>query len=143
MEAKAIGKNIGVSRIKARIPADVVRNMDVKEAIAVLTYMPKGAAQHVKKVVESAAANATNNYNLNAENLYISEIKIDKGPISRFNVKRAIYKAKGGFATFNRQYCHITVIVKERSGVTEVEPIETKKVETKKEVVKANTKKAK
>src|SRR5688572_4363548 len=97
MEVKAIGKNISVSAIKARIPADIVRNMSAAEAVGVLTYMPKGPAIHIKKIIESAMANAKNNYSLNPDTLYVSEIRVDKGPVSKINAKRFKTASRGGY----------------------------------------------
>lgn len=127
MEVTAIGKNIGISRIKARIPADVVRNMNALEAVAVLTFMRKGTALPVKKVIESAIANAKNNYNLDPANLYITEIRIDKGPQAKFNTRRIMPAAKGRAKFFDRKYSHIKVVLTDRVPTQKV-------VETKEEV---------
>jgi len=107
MEAKAVAKYIGLSPRKTRIPVDIVRGMDVTNALNVLKYMQKGAALQVMKVVESAFANATNNYKMNSSSLYISEIKVDNGPTQR----RIYFKGKGGYRFLKKPTAHITVIV--------------------------------
>jgi large subunit ribosomal protein L22 len=117
MEVKASSKNIGVSAIKAKIPADIVRSMNALEAIAVLTYMRKGTALHIKKVIQSAVANAKNNYNLDPESLYISEVRVDKGPIANLNARRFKPSAKGGYKPFSRKYCHVSVVLTDKIAV--------------------------
>ncbi len=107
--AFAKSKFVGISPIKARIPADVVRGMNAREAINVLEYMPKGAALHVKKVVESAFANAVNTKGMNPDLLMISEVRIDQGP----TLKRGRPTGKGGYAKFIRKMCHISITLKE------------------------------
>jgi len=109
MEVKAIGKFVRVSTRKARIPAQIVKGMNAVEAVYVLKYMPKGAAHHVKKVLESAIANAVHNFGLKEADLIVSEVMIDKGPA----LKRVEYKAKGSIAFYNRPMSHITVVVKD------------------------------
>jgi len=116
MEVKAIGKNIAVSRIKARIPADIVRNMSAVEAVATLEYIQKGTALPVKKLIESAIANAKNNYNLDPESLYVQEIRVDKGPQTKMNTRRMMPAAKGRAKFFDRKYCHITVVLSDRQA---------------------------
>ena len=118
MKVKAVSKRVGVSAIKARVIADSIRGMNAIDAAATLTYVSKGAALPVKKVIESAIANAKNNYNLNESALIISEIRVDKGPIANFNAKRFITLGKGGYARFDRKYCHITVVLDDRQGDT-------------------------
>ena len=130
MEVKAIGKFIRVSTRKARIPAQVIKGMNAVEAVYTLKYMPKGAAHHVKKVLESAIANAVHNYGMKQSELVVSEAMIDKGP----GLRRVEYKAKGSVAFYNRPMSHITVIVKDANGAQKkptkvekvVKPTETK-----------------
>lgn len=113
MEAKAIIKNVGVSQKKTMIPADIVRGMDVELAVATLKYMNKGAALHVRKAIESAAANAKNNYSMNEAALYVKEVMINKGLV----YKRMKTASKGGYKPFIRPTSNITVVVAEREGV--------------------------
>lgn len=95
--------------------------MNAREAVGVLTYMRKGAAPHIKKVIESALANAKNNYNLDPETLYISEIRVDQGPITKVNAKRFKTGSRGGYRPFTRKYCHITVKLQERVAEPQTE----------------------
>ena len=117
MKVKAVAKRVGVSAIKARVIADTVRGMNAQDAVGVLTYVSKGAALPVKKAIQSAIANAKTNHNLNEDLLVVSEIRVDKGPIANINAKRFETLGKGGFARFDRKYCHITVVLEERSVV--------------------------
>jgi large subunit ribosomal protein L22 len=91
---KAIAKNVRGSVRKARIPAMVVEGMYVDEALPVLKYMPKRAALNVYKVVNSARANAVNNFGMNPENLVITRVQVDKG----MTLKRFRPKSRGNAA---------------------------------------------
>lgn len=144
MEVKAIGKFIRVSTRKARVPAQIIKGMNAVEAVYVLKYMPKGAAHPVKKVLESAIANAVHNFGLKQGDLIVSEVMIDKGP----SLRRVEYKGKGGIAFYNRPMSHITVIVKDTFGseksnkAVKASKIKSKEA-TKAKTVKSVTKKAK
>ena len=74
MEAKAIAKYVRVSPRKAGQICSLVRGKNVDEALAILKFTPRGAAADIAKVVKSAKANAENNHEMNAENLYIESI---------------------------------------------------------------------
>lgn len=108
--AKAIAKTIRVTPRKARLVADLVRGKDVVEANAILVNCDKAVAPIVYKVVNSAAANATNNFNMNSEKLYIKEIYVDEG----IRMKRFMPRAKGSASGLVKRTCHITAIVAER-----------------------------
>jgi large subunit ribosomal protein L22 len=132
MESKAIGKYIGVSVRKARIPADIVRGMKAVDALNTLKYMPKAAAIHVRKVLASAIANAVNVNGMSETALFIQEVKIDQGPTQR----RMYFKGKGGYRFFHRPTSHITVVLRDSSAPKKSEKKSEAKVE-KKEVVVA------
>jgi large subunit ribosomal protein L22 len=115
MESRAILKNLGMSPKKVRIPAEVVRGMSVAEALSTLEFMQKGAAPHVAKVIKSAASNVLNNGAGDISNLYISEIRVDKG---NYRLKNYHPRAKGGgYYMRIRGKSHITVIVSDRPAV--------------------------
>lgn len=134
MEAKAIAKNVGVSQKKVMIPANIVRGMNALEAVQVLKYMKKAAALPVKKVVESAIANAVTNYGMSKETLVIKEIRIDKGIV----FKRFKTAARGNYKPFIRPHCNILVTLKEFASVEEPKKEEVK--EPKKSVKKKTVK---
>ena len=76
MEAKAVGKYIRISPQKARLVADVVRGMEVDKALTTLRFMPKKGAGILRKVIESAVANATQNDQIDVDDLIVKKIMI-------------------------------------------------------------------
>lgn len=112
MEAKAVAKYIRISPRKVRQVVDLVRGKDLEEALAILKYTPKKASNAVIKVINSAAANAENNYEMDVDSLYVSEIYVDQGP----TLKRFKPRAYGRADMMKKRTSHITVILKERKG---------------------------
>ncbi|NFT93210.1 50S ribosomal protein L22 [Clostridium botulinum] len=111
MEARAIAKYIRMSPMKVRVILDLIRGKQVKEAFAILEYTPREAAVVIKKVLKSAVANAENNLELNADNLYVSEAYVGEGPI----LKRFRPMDHGKAFRINKRTSHLTVVVKERA----------------------------
>ncbi len=109
MEARAVGKYIRISPQKARLVADVVRGMNVDQAITTLRFMPKKGAGILRKVIESAVANATQNDQADVDNLYVKSIMIDGGP----SLKRIRPRAMGRATGIIKRTSHITVILDE------------------------------
>lgn len=109
MEAKAVGKYIRISPQKARLVADVVRGMDVDKAITTLRFMPKKGAGILRRVIESAVANATQDEHIDVDNLYIKKIFIDGGP----SLKRISPRAMGRATGIIKRSSHITVVLDE------------------------------
>ena len=109
-EARAVAKNIRCTPRKARLVLDLVRGKDVKDAVAILKNLNKAAAMPILKVVNSATANAVNNFNLDDEKLYIKEIYATDG----MRMKRYLPRAKGSASGLIKRMCHITCVVKER-----------------------------
>jgi large subunit ribosomal protein L22 len=109
MEAKAVGKYIRISPQKARLVADVVRGMGVDQAITTLRFMPKKGAGIIKKVLESAVANATQDDQADVDNLYVKKIIIDGGP----SLKRISPRAQGRATGIIKRTSHITVVLDE------------------------------
>ena len=95
---------------KACFVLDAIRGKDVDEALGILTYSPRYASTVIKKLVESAAANAENNNNLDVSNLYIAECYASDGPI----MKRIKPRAQGRAYRIEKRMSHITVILDER-----------------------------
>jgi len=114
---KAIARRIRISSKKANLVAALVRNKDVTEAIEMLKFTPKKAAGIIKKVIESAVANAETNFKQEKKNLYIKEIVVTEGPTQ----KRSIPISKGRTHPLLKRTAHITV------------KVEAKKEEVKKE----------
>ena len=109
MEARAVGKHIRISPQKARLVADVVRGMEVDRAITTLRFMPKKAAAILRQVIESAVANATQDDQVDVDNLFIKKIFIDGGP----SLKRIRPRAMGRATGIIKRTSHITVILDE------------------------------
>ena len=82
MEAKAVARYIRISPQKARLVADVVRGLEVDKAITTLRFMPKKGAQILRKVIESAVANASQSQEIDVDTLYVKTIYIEIGRAS-------------------------------------------------------------
>jgi len=134
MTVKSKGKNIRGSAQKARIPARVVVGMPVREALAVLKYMPKAAAKSVYKVVHTARADAEHNFNLDASNLYVKSVVVNQG----LKYRRIKAGSRGGANFIDKHFCHIEVELEERG---KVEKKASKKKDSKKSKEKSNKKK--
>ena len=99
-----------VSVQKACFVLDAVRGKDVQPALAILEYNPRYASSLIKKLIESAIANAENNNGLNRDNLHIAECYANKGP----TMKRIKPRAQGRAYRIERRMSHITVVLDER-----------------------------
>lgn len=99
-----------VSVQKACFVLDAIRGKDVQSALALLTYSPRYASSIVKKLLESAIANAENNNGMNAESLYIAECYANKGP----TMKRVRPRAQGRAYRIEKRMSHITIVLDER-----------------------------
>ena len=91
MEAKAIAKMQRISPIKARLVIDTIRGKKVSDALAILENTNKKAAILIKKVLNSAVANAVYNNGLDANSLYVKEARVDAGPV----MKRVLFDSRG------------------------------------------------
>ena len=102
-----------VSVQKACFVLDAIRGKDVQTALGILTYNPRYASSLIKKLLESAIANAENNYpekNYKAENLYVAECFANKGP----TMKRIQPRAQGRAYRIEKRTSHITVVLDAR-----------------------------
>lgn len=99
-----------ISAQKARLVVDQIRGKKVEEALNILTFSPKKAAKLVKKVLESAIANAENNDGADVDELKVSSAFVDEG----MSLKRIKPRAKGRADRITKRTCHITVKVAER-----------------------------
>ncbi len=99
-----------VSVQKACFVLDAIRGKDVQAALALLSYNPRYASGVVKKLLESAIANAENNNGMNTANLYIAECCANKGP----TMKRVRPRAQGRADRIEKQMSHITIILDEK-----------------------------
>ena len=107
MEAIAKHNFARISPQKARLVADQIRGKSVDQALEILTFSNKKAAVLVKKVLESAIANAEHNEGADIDDLNVAKIFVDEGPI----MKRIMPRAKGRADRILKRSCHITVVV--------------------------------
>jgi large subunit ribosomal protein L22 len=107
MEVAARLKGARISAQKARLVADQVRGMPVEEALNLLEFSTKKAAHIVKKILDSAIANAENNEGADVDELKVSTIFVDEGT----TMKRLRPRAKGRADRIFKRTCHITVKV--------------------------------
>jgi large subunit ribosomal protein L22 len=110
MEVKAKARFIRMSPRKVRLVAGLVRGLDLSAAEAQLTFIKKAAAHPVLKLIRSAKANATHNFKLDTDSLFIKSITVDGGPIMHRWTPRAFGRA----APIKKRTSHITVILAER-----------------------------
>lgn len=106
-EVKATAKYVRMAPRKVRMVVDLIRNKSVEQALEILQFSSRAAAEPVAKVVRSATANAENNNNLRASNLVIKAAYVDEGP----TLKRIRPRAKGSASRINKRTSHITVVV--------------------------------
>jgi ribosomal protein L22 len=102
---RASARFVRISPRKVRLVADQVRGLHIERARALLLFSPRGAAQEVAKVIDSAAANAENNFELVADDMKVAEITVDEGPTLRRYRPRALGRA----TRINKRTSHISV----------------------------------
>ncbi|MGQ9598204.1 MAG: 50S ribosomal protein L22 [Anaerolineae bacterium] len=110
-EVRAESRYVWQSPRKVRLVVDRVRGMDAEQALSVLRLMPQRAARSVYKLLNSAVANAENNFGMAVEDLYIAHISADPGPMRRWRR----FGARGRFKPIRKRSSHITVILRERA----------------------------
>ena len=110
MEAKAIAKYVRMSPIKLQPVCDLVRGKDLNEALAILKFTPGKGSALVEKVVNSAKANAENNFDLDPDNLYVAEIYANQGP----TMKRWRAGSQGRASIILKRSSHIGVTLREK-----------------------------
>ncbi|MFQ5933453.1 MAG: 50S ribosomal protein L22 [Dehalococcoidia bacterium] len=109
MEVSARAKNVGASTKKLRLVVDSVRGMRVDDALDILRFTPTPLAKVVYKTVQSAVANAENNFQMSRDALKIVRIHADDGPMLR----RYRPRPRGRVAPIRRRFSHLTVVVDE------------------------------
>ncbi|MDQ8023832.1 MAG: 50S ribosomal protein L22 [Moraxellaceae bacterium] len=109
METNAILRGVRLSAQKGRLVADLVRGKSVEQALNILTFSPKKGAGIVKKVIESAIANAEHNDGADIDGLKVKTIYVEKGVV----LKRFTARAKGRGNRITKPTCHIFVTVGE------------------------------
>ena len=125
MEVKAHTRHLRMSPRKVRLVVDAVRGMAVEPALAQLTFMSRAAARPVKKLLESAIANAEHNFKLDREGLYIKAAMVNQGP----TLKRWRPRAMGSAAPILKRTCHVTLVLDSKTGAKKAEAPKAKKAE--------------
>ena len=110
MDVKAIAKDVRISPIKIRLMVDLIRGKNVNDALNVLTNYNSKPARVVKKVLDSAIANAVNNNNLDKDKLYIKTAVVDQAS----TLNRRVPGSRGKVDKFYHRRSHVTIVVSER-----------------------------
>lgn len=110
MEAKAIAKSLRISPIKARLVVDLIRGKDVNVALNILNNRNKKSSLLVLKALNSAIANAVNNFKMDQNKLYVKEARVDAGPV----MKRHMFDSRSHIGHKDRRTSHIVIVVAEK-----------------------------
>ncbi len=121
-QAKAIGVNIRTSPRKLNLVAQSIRGQSAEKALATLTFSPKRVAQEVKKVLQSAIANAENNHDLDVDTLVVSQAWVGRNLV----MKRFHARARGRGARVEKPFAQVTIVVEEKKA-EEKKPAEKKR----------------
>jgi large subunit ribosomal protein L22 len=113
-EVKAVARHVPISTQKVRLVVNAVRGLEAEKALDTLRFMPQRAAEQVFKLIESAVANAEENYGLELDELVVSRIYADEGPRHRKAPYGGRFAGRGRFRPIVRRSSHITVILAER-----------------------------
>lgn len=109
MEAKAVARHVRISPRKVRPVVDLIRGKRVDQALSILRFTPRRAAEVVSKVIRSAVANAEHNLDLPRDNLYVAAAFVDQGP----TLKRFHPRQRGQAFPILKRSSHVTVIVRQ------------------------------
>ena len=110
-EAMAIARRLRVAPQKLNLVAALIRGRDVNQALADLTFSRRAIARDVKKVLQSAIANAENNHQLDVDRLYVAEASVGKSMV----MKRWRARARGRSARIIKPWSRLRVVVRERA----------------------------
>lgn len=132
MEVQAIAKGVRISPRKAGLVAALVRGRTVADALVILEHTPKKAAPIIKKVVESAKANAVTNHNLKEDSLNITRLTIGQG----IAMKRYRPVARGSAHPYKHRTSHIKVVVSGKAAVTKTKSAKSANAKSKAPTVK-------
>jgi large subunit ribosomal protein L22 len=116
-QAKAIGRMLRTSPRKLNLVAQSIRGKSAEAALNELTFSPKRIAKAVKKVLQSAIANAENNHDLDVDDLFVKEASVGKNLV----MKRFHARARGRGARVERPFAQVTIVVEEKR---EAKPVE-------------------
>ena len=114
-EAEAILRNVHVSPRKLNLVAGLIRNRSASDAVATLTFSKRRIAQTVKKLLESAIANAENNHSLDVDRLFVSRAEVGRSIV----MKRFMARGRGKASRIEKWFSHMKIVVGERAQVEE------------------------
>ena len=127
-QARAVGRNIRVSPRKLNLVAQTIRGKSAEAALNVLTFSPKRIAGSVRKILQSAIANAENNHDLDVDDLVVTEASVGRNMV----MKRFHARARGRAARIEKPFSQITIVVEEiRKKAAAPEPAPAPAPETK------------
>lgn len=126
-QAQAIGRNIRTSPRKLNLVAQSIRGQKAEAALNTLTFSPKRVAKVVKKILQSAIANAENNHDLAVDDLVVTSASVGKNMV----LKRFHARARGRGARVEKPFAQITIVVEERAEEKKVKKKPVKKTEAK------------
>ena len=109
-QARAVGRNIRVSPRKLNLVAQSIRGRSAESALATLSFSPKRIAQDVKKILQSAIANAENNHDLDVDDLVVAEASVGRTIV----MKRFHARARGRGARVEKPFAQITIMLEEK-----------------------------
>jgi len=109
-QARAVGRGIRVSPRKLNLVAQSIRGKSAETALATLTFSPKRIARDVKKVLQSAIANAENNHDLDVDDLVVTEASVGRNMV----LKRFHARARGRGARIEKPFSQVTIVVEEK-----------------------------
>jgi large subunit ribosomal protein L22 len=112
-EAQAILRNVRVSPRKLNLVAGLIRNRSAAEAVATLTFSKRRIAEDVKKLLESAIANAENNHQLDVDRLVVTRAEVGKSVVMR----RFQARGRGRAARVEKWFSHLKIVVAERAQI--------------------------
>ena len=110
MQAKAHLRYARIAPRKVQIVFDLIRNQPVDMAMAILKNTPKAACEYLEKLLKSAIANAVNNHNMRAEDLYVAQCYVTPGP----TLKRIRPRAQGRAFQVLKRTSHMTIVLEEK-----------------------------
>ena len=114
-EAQAVLSNIRISPRKLNLVAGLIRNRAAADAVATLTFSKRRIAQDVKKVLQSAIANAENNHQLDVDRLVVSRAEVGRSVVMR----RFHARGRGRAARIEKWFSHLKIVVAERAQEVE------------------------
>ncbi|MCY1692642.1 50S ribosomal protein L22 [Exiguobacterium sp. SL14] len=110
MQSKASANMVRIAPRKARLVVDLIRGKQIGEALSILAYTNKATTPIVEKVLKSAIANAEHNFDMNIENLVVTEAYVNEGP----TLKRFRPRAMGRASRINKRTSHVHIVVSEK-----------------------------